>query len=162
MNQQLQELGAAYNENLEGSRKAFSMSDVHHQVLLRVVRELALAVAGVRKLSVDGDVDFSLSDLAPLKLRTDGMLDMRSYYEEYRTVAETAGVKNADVAVVLWSQGYSPEDAVARATVVTENQAEQVAAGVPVVDPDYEDEYFGGNSGQNHHEQVQASAGANG
>lgn len=135
------------------------MVDVHQQILQRLAREVTTALTRVRRLQIDGNVDMHLSDFGTLKVREDGTLDMHGYYEDYRTVASQAGPRYADLAVVLWSQGATTEEAVARAILEKDRQVE---SGAPAVDPDYEEEFFGGDHGQNHHEQVQASAQADG
>jgi len=149
----------AQDANLQSIQKAFSMVDVHQQILQRLAREVTTALTRVRRLQVDGNVDMALDDFGELKVREDGTLDMHSYYEDYRNVASLAGPRYADLAVVLWSQGSTVEDAVERAKVEKDRQ---VASGEPVVDPDYEEEFFGGDHGKDHHQQVQASAEANG
>lgn len=151
------------SENLVGIRKAFNMVDVQQYVLQRVARDLAVGVSRARRLQVDGDVTLSSGDLGPLQLREDGTLNMRGYYEDYRMTATQAGPKNADLAVVLWSQGYTIEEAVARASLENSRPVEQTEErGDPPIDPDYDVEHFGGDYVQNHHEQVQESAHADG
>lgn len=151
--------GKAYNQNLEAINKGFAMVDVHQQVLLRVARDISGALVRVRKLQVDGDVNLTKFDFEELKLHDEGTLNLGAYYEEYRKTAEAAGPEHADIAVVIWSKGASPEDAVQRATV---EKARQTAEGSHDNDVDYETEYFGGTSGQDHQQQEPAAASANG
>jgi hypothetical protein len=151
----------AQNENVKGIHKAFAMSDVHQQVLQRVARDLTIAMIGVRKLSVDGSVDFHLADFAPLKLHEqDGVLDLSAYYKEYRELGEAAGQEFADLALIIWSQGQSPEEALERAKLEqTRRAASKVTSDQ---DEDYETEFFGGTNGQSHHQQESQAAHANG
>lgn len=135
------------------------MVDVHQQILQRLAREVTVALTRVRRLQVDSNTDMTLEDFGDLKVREDSTLDMHGYYEDYRNVAQQAGPRYADLAVVLWSQGATVEEAVARAKVEKDRQVE---SGAPAVDPDYEEEFFGGDHGQNHHQQVPASAQADG
>ena len=95
-----------------------------------------------------------------MKLHDEGTLNLGAYYEEYRQVAEAAGPAHADLAVVIWTKGNSPEEAVSRATL---EHTRQPADGKRD-DGDYETEYFsgGGNSGQNHQQQEPATASADG
>jgi hypothetical protein len=149
----------AYNQNLEAFRKGFSMMDVHQQVLLRLTRDLTGGLIKVRKLQVDGDVSLSIHDFGELKLHPEGELNLGAYYEEYRKVAEAAGPEHADLAVVIWSKGASPEAAVERATLEHTRQVAQEARD----DGDYETEYFsGGSNGQDRQQQEPTAAGADG
>lgn len=149
----------AQESNLQNIQRAFSMVDTHQQILARITRDLASTVFNVRRLFVDGDITLTPGDFGVLKLRTDGTLDMHAYYETYRKVGTAAG-DAADLAVLIWSQGQDPEEAVTRAKLERQRQLE--AGEKPAQELDYETEEFGGNSGQDHHEQVQASAQANG
>lgn len=149
----------AQEENLRSIQKAFSMVDVHQQILQRLAREVTVALTRIRRLQVDGNVDMEPSDFGDLKVREDGTLDMHGYYEDYRNLCTLAGPKYADLAVVIWSQGATIEAAVERAKVEKDRQVE---TGKPSEDPDYEEEFFGGDYGQNHHQQVETSAQADG
>jgi hypothetical protein len=146
-------------QNTEGIRKAFSMTDVHQQILQRITRDLTFALVEVRRLFVDGDVTAAKGDLDPLKIHPDGTLDMHAYYQEYRELGVAAGPEHADLALVIWSQGNSPEESLDRAKL---EKVKQATSAEPVKDPDYEEVYFGGEHGENHHEQVEAAAQANG
>lgn len=153
-------LGQVQEQNSQQIYRALAMVDVHQQVLARVTRDLAFAVTEARRMQLAGDFTQAVGDLGDLKLNDERTLNMGAYYEEYRQVADLAGQEAVDIAVVLWSQGYEVEDAVARAKLERNRQA---AAGEKKSDPDYEVEHFGGNvSGQNHQQQDEASAQASG
>lgn len=149
----------AQKQNTESIRKAFSMTDVHQQILQRITRDLTFAVSETRRLFVDGDVTQAKGDLGMLKLRPDGTLDMHAYYQEYRELGVAAGPEHADLALVVWSQGNTPEESIDRARLEKVKQAESAK---PAEDPDYEEEYFGGDHGEDHHEQIAEGAQANG
>lgn len=158
----LKEMEKTHSHNTHELRKAFGMVDMHQQVLMRLSRDTTGALVSVRRLQVDGDVTKGPGDLGVLKLREDNSLDMHAYYEEYRKTAEAAG-DAADVAVVLWSHGYTPEEAVERATVEHERRMARPVAEEPAAeDLDYEVEQFGGNLVQNHHQQDEAVTPENG
>lgn len=159
----VEKMSQVNKENAEAIQKAFAMVDVHHQVLQRVTRDLTGAVVRVRKLQVDGDVNLHASDFEDLKLFPEGGLNLASYYEEYRKVGEAAGEELADIALLVWSQGASPEGAVERARVekeARERRFEKATDEAP--DADYEEHFFGGTDGQSNHEQVPQTAEASG
>jgi hypothetical protein len=154
-------------ENQEQILRAFSMSDVHTQVLQRVARDLGKALVSVRKRQVDGDVTLHPSDFADLKLHPEGELHLSAYYEEYQKVGTAAGEKDADVALSLWAQGMEPEVAVDQAREQRELREARKAAGIrSVSDSDedelYETQHFGGTSGQSHQQQEPQAAQADG
>jgi hypothetical protein len=137
-------------------QQAFSMTDVHQQVLQRVIRDLTLAIT---KGGVDSEGN---SVLGPLKYFTEGKLNLQAYYEEYRTVGESAGEQDAEVALIMWSQGFTPEDALLRARVEREQRSLHTDQTADTPDPDYEVQFFGGTDGQSHNQQVPQSPQANG
>jgi hypothetical protein len=140
--------------NLRSISEAFQMVDLHQQVLTRVARHVTAAVVRVRRLQVDGDVDMHTSDFAELKLLEEGGLDMEGYYRERTQVIELAGSQDlADLAVSFWAKGLSVEDSIRRAKLSTRNEQ-----SVPDSEEEYEDQFFGGTSGQDNHQQVPPSA----
>ena len=140
LNETLEDLVKAQDQNTQAIQRAFSMVDVHQQILQRITRELVQLVA------MTGS-----SGTGALKLRGDFSLDMTAYYQEYRDVAKNAGQDAADVACVIWSQGASPEEAVAKAQQEVASRSE---SDEQPPDLNYEVEYFGGNNGTNRTEQV--------
>jgi hypothetical protein len=132
-------------QNTSEIQKAFSMVDMHQQVLQRVIRELAFGLK-------DGSTSH-------ISLHEDGRLNLEAYYQQWRDVAQKAGPEYAMLAVVVWSHGYTPEQAIEHAKVEVERQKQQThqSSDAPV-ETDYEVEQFGGTSGQDHHQSVSASA----
>jgi hypothetical protein len=140
--------------NTEELRNAFSMVDMHQQVLQRITRDLTLAA------SMGGHDQEGNLVLGPLRLRDDKTLDMRAYYTDWRKAA-TLATGAPDLGAILWSHGYTVEEAAERANLEAERRK---AAQAPSEEPEsnYEIEHFGGNLGQNHHEQDAQSSAAPG
>lgn len=138
--------------NLQEIQRAFTLVDVHQQILSRVARDLAIAVS--QKVT---HVDLGL--LGPLKINAGLQLDMDAYYKEFNEVAMAAGIEAEDAAVHLWAQGISPADAVAHAKLALERQVVQTQE---VPESDYVIEHFGGSSGQDHQQQESTSTSTGG
>ena len=156
----LEQMSKVSSQNLEQIGKAFAMVDAHQHVNNRIMRDLSMAVSGVRRLCVDGDVTLSMGDLGDLRVTPEGVLHMTAYYQEHSKVVELAGKDYADVAVVLWSRGYAPEDAADRAKL---EKTRRNATETSALDTDYEDEFFEGAADvQDHHQQDPQATNADG
>lgn len=155
----VQNLVKANENNTHEIVKAFSQVDIHQQILARITRDLTEAVTTARRLQVDGDVTGAKQDLGPLKVDDAGLLHMAAYHAEYRQVSTDAGPTYAQLACLLWSYGRDPEQAIQEAKSQIDGKVE---SGTPVPDELYQDEYFGGTSGQNHQQQEPQSAQASG
>lgn len=133
----------AQDLNTRAIQNAFSMVDMHQQILQRVVRDVARVGAA-----------------AIIHRHADGTLNLPLYYQLYRAVAEDAGPEAAELACILWSQGYTPVEAVERAKL--ERLARKAELGEPQAvaseELDYETEYFGGNNAEKHN--IEDSQGA--
>lgn len=148
LRQAFESLSKANKENLLEIQRAFSMSDIHQQILGRIVRDLTRSVANLQGFLV---LDRANGIDLTLKLK-DGVLDVPAYYAEFREVVQTAGEKLGDTAAIFWSQGASPTEAVERAKLrVQENND-------PVEETNYEIEYFGGTNGKGSDQQVAQGA----
>lgn len=138
--------------NLKEIAVAFTMVDMHQQVLMRVARDTSAALVNVRRLQTDGDVTLSGADFLGLRTTPEGELDVTAYYNEYAKVVETAGEAHAEKAVAFWARGCSIEESVERAKLSDEAEL----AEEPSTEEVYEVEHFGGTNGQGSHEQKPA------
>lgn len=137
-------------QNLIEIGRAFALTEMHQQVLLRIAQDVGAALVNIRLLQVTGDVTSRKEDYMGLKVTEDEQLDVTAYYSEYGKVVESAGQEHADKAVAYWARGCSIEESVERAKVSDETE---LVSETPPSEGDYQIEHFGGTSGQGNNQQ---------
>jgi hypothetical protein len=124
--------------NLGSIYEAFAMVDAHQQVLFRITRHVVETATRERH------------EPSHLKLTEEMTLDMEGYFRERQEVIDKAGRKLADKAVAFWSRGLSVEDAILRAKLSERNDVPETSEAPE----EYEDQFFGGQNVEEHHQQV--------